>query len=112
MTMALVMPASICAGVPVTVQNTGSLPWQVGIEQPFNLGFHWLLVDETPLPVEEGRVRLTDQVLPGQQVMLQVVARAPERRGIYTLRVGMVHEGVTWLSDAGVTPLALTMIVE
>lgn len=98
--------------VPVTVQNTGSLPWQVGIERPFNLGFHWLLVDETPLPVEEGRVRLTDQVLPGQQVMLQVVARAPERRGIYTLRVGMVHEGVTWLSDAGVTPLALNMIVE
>lgn len=98
--------------VPITVQNTGSLPWQVGTEQPFNLGYHWLLVDETPLPGEAGRVPLPRQVLPGEKLSLQVIARAPERRGIYTLRVGLVHEGVVWFSDAGVVPLELTLLVE
>lgn len=98
--------------VPVTVQNTGSLPWQVGTEQPFNLGYHWLLVDETPLPGEAGRVPLPRQVLPGEKLSLQVIARASERRGIYTLRVGLVHEGVIWFSDAGVVPLELTLLVE
>src|SRR5690606_5154491 len=81
--------------LPVRVRNTGSMAWETA-HPPFNLGARWLLVDGTELPGEPDRTPLPAVVQPGESVELLLVAVPPRRKGIYTLRVSMVHEGHAW----------------
>ena len=97
--------------VVVRVKNLGFLPWQSDGDTPFNMSYHWRLPRGRRVVVDGLRTPLAQHVASGQEITTNVVVRAPDERGKYVLEIELVHEGVTWLSQAGQPPLSVEVTV-
>ncbi len=103
------MAAGTTANVVVSVTNSGFLDWRSDGDQPFNMSYHWRDAQGAIVILDGQRTPLSAPVPSGQSVATNVVVIAPSGPGRYTLEIEMVHEGVTWLSQAGQPPLTLPM---
>lgn len=90
--------------IPVTVTNTGQLPWPAGGDQAVHLSYHFLWTDPDMtqgLQYEGLRTALPADVLPGQSATLMALVSTPSVSGGYLIRWDMVQESVTWFSVHG-----------
>jgi hypothetical protein len=89
--------------VPVTVRNTGALPWPSAGDHPTRLAYHWepLTGPMTLADFEGLRTELPADVPPGGILDLIGSVRSPKAEGTYRLRWDLVEEGVTWFSEQG-----------
>lgn len=105
--------------IDVTVKNAGREPWPAG-GQPgdkagwVDLSYRWLDASGAEIPIEGKRTLLfpREMLKPGESAELRMQAVAPPNQGNLTLRISMVHEGITWFYSAGGKPLDLPMKVD
>ncbi|MEZ4661508.1 MAG: peptidoglycan recognition family protein [Caldilineaceae bacterium] len=100
--------------VPITIKNTGSLPWNWGGSHPFRLGYHYYRNRrQLPMNREQNlRTELPQDVAPGESITLTAHIALPSQPGNYTLELDLVHEGVTWFKEQGSKALTRWLIVE
>jgi hypothetical protein len=88
--------------VPLTITNTGALTWPATGKKPVQISYHWMAEDGVTLLVLEGRrTTLQDDVPSDTKFNAVASVKAPDRPGRYVIWWDLVHEGVTWFSDAG-----------
>jgi hypothetical protein len=99
----LTVGVSEAFAVPVTVRNTGALPWSSAGDHQTRLAYHWEpLTGRTTLADFEGlRTELPADVPPGGVLDLIGNVRSPKTEGTYRLQWDLVEEGVTWFSEQG-----------
>ena len=70
--------------------------------------------DNTGLLVTEfhGEPLLPHAVAPGETVRIKIEYRAPERIGVYQLKVDLVDQQVAWFEQKGSEPLVIQFEVE
>ncbi len=100
------MPEVLASGaeitVPLTIINTGALTWPATGKKPVQIGYHWMADDGITLLVLEGRrTNLVEDVPSDAKIDVVATVKAPEQPGRYVIWWDLVHEGVTWFSDAG-----------
>jgi hypothetical protein len=100
------LPAELAPGsetqVALSLTNTGALMWPAGGPKPVRVSYHWMSQNGLTLVVLDGvRTVLSHDVATDATIDLMATVRAPDRPGLYTLWWDLVHEGVTWFSDAG-----------
>lgn len=101
----------------VGVQNTGYARWlQKGDEATdrgaVHLAAHLLNKDDKVLSWYHAGAFLSNEVMPGESVSLEIAVRAPETLGTYVLEFDMVSEHVTWFEDYGSATLRHKLIVD
>jgi O-antigen ligase len=85
--------------IPVTLTNTGRVPWDSDAESPFFLSYHWMKADEDRYVVFEGlRTRFEQPVAAGDTVTLNATIRAPQQPGEFRLAWDIVLEHRLWFS--------------
>jgi hypothetical protein len=95
----LELPTGQLASVPITVTNTGRLPWDSEATPPMLLSYHWLEADGDRFVRFEGeRTPFVDAVLPDATVEVTARVRAPRQPGRYRLEWDLVQEGRLWFS--------------
>jgi len=88
--------------VPLTITNTGALTWPATGKKPVQISYRWMAEDGVTLLVLEGRrTTLQDDVPSDTKFNAVASVKAPDRPGRYVIWWDLVHEGVTWFSDAG-----------
>ena len=89
--------------VPVTLRNSGELPWPSTGDWRIALGYHWerLAASTTVADVEGLRTDLPAHVAPGGEVHVLGRVRAPFAEGSYRLRWDLLQGGIAWFSDRG-----------
>lgn len=88
--------------VPLTIINTGALTWPATGKKPVLIGYHWMADDGTTLLVLEGqRTALVQDVPSDTKIDVVASVKAPDKPGRYVIWWDLVHDGVTWFSDAG-----------
>ena len=104
-------PASATAatvGVPGTLEvrltNTGTVAWPATGPTPVRLSYHWLNAAGVVVVWDGQRTVLPRDVAPGDTVTVGLAYAPPLVTGAHTLRIDLVHEGVSWFSGLGVTP--------
>lgn len=100
--------------VPITIKNSGSIPWTWGGGNPVRLGYRYYR-NRRLLPLAAGRDLRTDvpeDVPPGQIVTIDAHIALPEEAGNYTIELDLVHEGIAWFKEKGGTPLTRWLTVE
>jgi len=94
------MPRTLEAGRPVritvTVQNTGSAPWDPA--HGFSLSYHWLDERGGTAVWDGRRAPFPRVVAPGARVTVDATVQAPARSGRYGLQWDVVQERVCWIS--------------
>jgi hypothetical protein len=113
----LVGPAGLFyAGRPaklyVLVENLSEMTWLSGQSQPVLASYHWLDQAGNVLIYEGIRSRLPQAIEPATRKQVPISVIAPTVAGQYILEVTLVHEGVAWMEDDGLTNLRLDLIVE
>ena len=88
-------------GVALRVENRGFLPWPCTGDHPVNVSYHWLTSRHRRTLAEGLRTPLARAVLPGDATTTHAVVKAPSSPGAYLLEFDLVHEGMTWFSEAG-----------
>ncbi len=88
-------------GVSLRVENRGFLPWSCTGDNRVNVSYHWLSPQHRRVLTEGLRTALARGVSPGEAITTHVVVQAPAAAGTYLLEFDLVHEGVTWFSEAG-----------
>jgi O-antigen ligase len=95
----LELPTGRTSTVPITVSNTGRLPWDSRDTPPMLLSYHWLAADVDRYVTFEGeRTSLDAPVLPDATVSVDMRVRAPRQPGQYRLEWDLVQEGRLWFS--------------
>jgi len=85
--------------VPITVTNTGRLPWDSRAMPPMLLSYHWLEAEGDRFVRFEGeRTPFADAVVPDATVAVAAQVRAPRQPGRYRLEWDLVQEGRLWFS--------------
>jgi len=101
-------PVARCAAtiwVDLTVHNHGFLPWDSTGPQPVFLSYHWLDRSGAALVYDGVRTPLPRPLAPGESCRVTLRVEVPPAPGRRVLAVDMVHEGVTWFSQAGASML-------
>lgn len=101
--------------VPVTITNTGDTLWLTG--QTVRAGIVMpgvKILDDRGEVVGErhGHPMLPRAIPPGQTFPLNVECKAPEKPGIYTVRIDLVAQHVCWFEERGSQPLVISLTVE
>ena len=101
------LPAGRTRLAPVTLANTGRLPWDSEATPPILLSYHWRPAEgEGFVSFEGDRTAFGSPIAPGSTVTLDARVRAPEQPGRYRLEWDLVLEGHLWFStEAGATPV-------
>ena len=97
--------------VLVAVQNVGFLPWQSTGPNPFHLSYHWRDRKQQVVVADGLRTPFDATVASGSEVTATMRVNPPGIPGRYTLEIDLVHEGVTWLSQAGQPTLNVVVTV-
>ena len=100
------------AKIYVLVENLSAITWVSGQVQPVFACYHW--VDKTGnIIIYDGiRSRLPEAIEPAARKQVPVSVIAPPIAGEYTLEITLVHEGVTWMEDDGLTSLRFEITVD
>ena len=96
--------------LPVTVINSGNVPWNASGPNPINLGYHILDASGRVVVWDGARTAIGTDLLPGQSRTLSIGYTAPGAIGTYTLAIDTVREGIAWFSGLG-SPAANTPLV-
>jgi hypothetical protein len=96
----------------VLVENLSEMTWLSGQSQPVFASYHWLDQTGKVLIYEGIRSRLPQAIEPATRKQVPISVIAPTVAGQYILEVTLVHEGVAWMEDDGLTNLRLDLIVE
>src|SRR5262249_2726351 len=67
----------------------------------FRLGNHWLTAQGEMKQINDTRAELTQDLEPGEEVMLSLTVTAPTEPGDYLLELDVVQEHVAWFKDKG-----------
>jgi SAM-dependent methyltransferase len=94
--------------VDVRVKNTGWMAWNAEASQPVLLSYHWLDAGGRTI-VREGLRTPVPAVESGEEGAVALKVEAPEHAGHASLSIELVHEGVTWFADQGVTPATIAI---
>lgn len=109
-------PGLFYAGRPakiyVLVENLSEITWVSDQTQPVFASYHWTDQAGEVFIYEGIRSRLPQAIEPAARKQVPVSVIAPNVAGDYTLEVTLVHEGVTWMEDDGLTNLSLAITVE
>ncbi len=73
------------------------------------IGDRWLDKDGKLLTEMDGRLGISKDLKPGEEVELPLLITAPKEPGNYILEVDLVQEQVAWFSDKG-SPTARTKV--
>jgi O-antigen ligase len=96
---AVALPTGRLTKVPMTVTNTGRLPWDSHATPPVLLSYHWLGADGDRFVAFEGaRTPFAEPVMPEATVSMAMVVRAPRQPGRYRIEWDLVQEGRLWFS--------------
>ena len=93
--------------IPVTVTNTGNVPWPSKGIGLVDASYHWIDASGKPFVWDGVRTTLPNDVAPGSSVTFQLAVAMPTRIGAYTLQIDLVREGLAWFSALGSTPASL-----
>ncbi len=91
----------------LVLKNTGTITWEGTGLEPCYVSYHWLNFDTKKTVVFDGERTVLPQseVLPGEEVEINMKVLSPSEPGKYILQIDMVHEGKTWFSFQGVPML-------
>jgi len=96
----------------VTVTNNGFMTWENNIAQRVDLGAHWYNRDTREvIKFDADSGELPNNVAHNESATVKIILHAPEKPGRYVLAYDLVHEQVTWFSQAGVIPLEVDIDV-
>lgn len=102
--------------VYVTVRNLSESVWpalgEVGGNYSLFVGNHWLDDQNNIVINDDGRGSLLHDLNPGEEMEVLLTITAPPTRGVYTLEIDMLQEGVTWFGLRGSKTLRATIRVE
>ncbi|MGH2451733.1 MAG: SpoIID/LytB domain-containing protein [Candidatus Limnocylindria bacterium] len=98
--------------VPVTVTNTGNVPWPAAGPNPVSLSYH--LYDESGrLVIWDGpRRQLGTDLAPAESRVFELDLAVPAAVGRYTLVVDAVREGISWFSGIGTPGARVSLSVD
>jgi len=75
--------------------------------------YHWFRQGEhTPLVWDGLRTKLPEDIGKGKSVDLQLILKAPEEPGKYTLVIDLVQEGALWFHETGSQTATLIFEIE
>jgi hypothetical protein len=100
------------AKIYVLVENLSAITWVSGQVQPVFACYHWIDKTGNVIIYDGIRSRLSEAIEPAARKHVPVSVIAPPAAGDYTLEVTLVHEGVTWMEDDGLTSLRLDLTVD
>jgi len=95
--------------VRVRLTNRGWLTWDSTGAAPVFASYHWDDGQGHSLIYDGTRTPFAQPIAPGASTEVDVQVTAPDRAGRATLVIDLVHEGRTWFSEQGVTPLRREM---
>src|SRR6266850_973623 len=97
------LPTGRIALVPITVTNTGRLPWASDAEPPILVSYHWLPANVDGFVTFDGaRTPFAAPVPPDATASIEVHVLPPRQPGRYRLEWDLVQEGRLWFStEAG-----------
>jgi F5/8 type C domain/Ig-like domain from next to BRCA1 gene len=85
----------------VKVRNDGTKLWPKAGGNPVHVGYRWYRgAVQTPLS-SDIRTELPTDIGTGQEGAFGAQVVAPSLPDIYTLRIDLVEEGITWFGDSG-----------
>jgi endoglucanase len=82
------------ATIHVGISNTGTETWEAGGSTPTELGYVWLDDAGNVLSLDTALSPISDDVPPGSTVSEVLNVTNPPGPGQYTLRIGLVRDGV------------------
>lgn len=98
------------------VKNAGNAVWpsvgQSDAKFQVGLGNHWLDADGKMVTLDDGRAYLKRDLNAGEEVDLQLTAKAPANSGEYILEVDMLQEHIAWFKEKGSATFKTKVIVE
>ena len=106
-----ILAAEDDAMASVRVRNRSWRTWTSQADPPIFASYHWLDADGALLVVDGARSPLPRPVAPGDECDVALRLRAPPRPGRYLLALDLVHEGITWFSEAGSPSLQIPVRV-
>ena len=78
------------------------MAWNADSPAPVLLSYHWR--DEAgETLVRDGLRTVVPRIEPGEEALVVLKVEGRERAGRAALSIDLVHEGVTWFADQGVT---------
>ena len=93
--------------VRVALRNAGTATWRSRAESGVQLSYHWLDDRGNAIVWDGPRVAFTRPVVPGEEVEVETVLRAPQPPGRYRLAFDLVEELRFWFAEVGSSPLEL-----
>lgn len=98
----------------VRLRNDGSDLWVPArwTSSPVNVSYHWQTEAGEDLVREGRRTALPRLVAARDMVHVPFFVEAPDQPGTHRLTLDLVHEGVTWFSDAGAPGPSFLVTVE
>jgi hypothetical protein len=95
------VPAATHLEVTVDVTNKSGVCWVQNLAHPLNVGNHWVSGADGEVTNDDGRSRLPGRVNPGEVVRVTLPVQVPAQRGVYSLQIDVVQEGVAWFATCG-----------
>jgi O-antigen ligase/polysaccharide polymerase Wzy-like membrane protein len=85
--------------VPLTLTNTGRLPWDSSAQPPILVSYHWLrAAGDGFVSFEGARTPFAAPVEPGASVTIDARVHPPRQPGRYRIEWDLVQEGQLWFS--------------
>jgi hypothetical protein len=100
------MPTRMTTSVPLRVQNLSNFPWDATV----NLSYHWYDASGKAVVWDGLRTSLAG-IAAGEVRPVSASVIAPQAPGMYTLKLDIVQEGVTWFSAQGMQLAAVPVTV-
>jgi hypothetical protein len=96
----------------ISVKNNGFSTWESEGDERVDLSYHWYNRDTREVVIFEGnRANIPYDIERNQSAQIELSVIAPKEPGRYILAYDLVHERVTWFSQAGVFPLEVNVDV-
>jgi hypothetical protein len=105
-----VMRAGSLVDGTVTIHNASNLRWPTRGSYSVKVGYQF--VYQNGDVAAEGRTLLFPDIAPTETRIVPLSLRAPDKRGVYTLKVGPLFEAITWFDSAGGTSAKMEVRVQ
>ena len=100
--------------VTVNIRNDSTATWYTSQQvyyRGINLSYHWKTYSNKTIFKEGARTPLPFAIRARETAILKMQIGAPNQPGHFRLELDLVHEGVTWFSEAGASPASFEVEV-